>query len=168
MTKPKKIDSNGRNAVPDSSSPELGIEGTEATQVQAFGIKNRNSMLVLMRQILGITLDYGYPTGSQSLDGAVATLNSIAPRDALEGLLAVQMIGVHNLAMESLSRAVVAKDPGVTNTCMNRAVKLLRTFTAQMEALNRHRGKIGQPMVAGNVNVNDGVQAIVGTVNKPI
>ncbi len=34
-----------------------------------------------------------------------------------------------------------------------------------MEALNRHRGKIGQPMVVGNVNVNDGGQAIVGAVS---
>ena len=45
-----------------------------------------------------------------------------------------------------------------------RATKLLRTFTTQMEALNRHRGKVGQPMVVGNVNVNEGGQAIVGAV----
>ena len=51
---------------------------------------------------------------------------------------------------------------------VNRAVRLLRTFTAQMEGLNRHRGKGGQQMVVGNVNVNDGGQAIVGTVNKPV
>ena len=50
---------------------------------------------------------------------------------------------------------------------VNRANKLLRTLTAQMEALNRHRGKITQPMVVGNVNTADGGQAIVGSVNHP-
>jgi hypothetical protein len=50
---------------------------------------------------------------------------------------------------------------------VNRANKLLRTFMAQMEALNRHRGKIIQPMVVGNVNIADGGQAIVGPVNHP-
>jgi len=38
-------------------------------------------------------------------------------------------------------------------------------LTTQMEALNRHRGKVGQPMVVGNVNVNEGGQAIVGPVS---
>jgi hypothetical protein len=33
-----------------------------------------------------------------------------------------------------------------------------------MEALNRHRGKLGQPTLVGNVNVNEGGQAIVGAV----
>jgi hypothetical protein len=51
---------------------------------------------------------------------------------------------------------------------VNRANKLLRTFTAQMEALNRHRRPVGQQMVVGNVNVNDGGQAIVGPVNHPV
>lgn len=36
-----------------------------------------------------------------------------------------------------------------------------------MEALNRHRGKITQPMVVGNVNIADGGQAIAGSVNHP-
>ncbi len=48
---------------------------------------------------------------------------------------------------------------------VNQAVRLLRTFTSQMEALNRHRGKVGEPVVVGNVNVNDGGQAIVGAVS---
>ena len=76
------------------------------------------------------------------------------------------MIGVHSLAIECLKRASLE---GQTTFGMdaniNRATKLLRTFTAQMEALNRHRGKVGQQMVVGNVNVNEGGQAIVGPVS---
>ena len=78
------------------------------------------------------------------------------------------MMGVHNLAMECLRRASLEGQTfeGV-DANVNRAVRLLRTFTSQMEALNRHRGKVGQQMVVGNVNVNDGGQAIVGPVSHP-
>jgi hypothetical protein len=91
----------------------------------------------------------------------------MGPKDELEGLLAVQMIGVHSLSMECLKRASLEGQTTVgIDTNINRATKLLRTFTAQMEALNRHRGKIGQQMVVGNVNVNEGGQAIVGPVSR--
>jgi hypothetical protein len=90
-------------------------------------------------------------------------LHDIAPKDALEGILAVQMVGVHQAAIEFLGRAMVRHTTlRATDANVNRANKLLRTFTAQLEALNRHRGKITQAMVVGNVNVSDGGQAIVG------
>jgi len=78
----------------------------------------------------------------------------------------VQMMGVHNLAMECLKRASSEKQTteGV-DAHINRATKLLRTFTTQMEALNRHRGKVSQQVVVGNVNVNEGGRAIVGPVS---
>ena len=54
--------------------------------------------------------------------------------------------------------------PEGVDSNVHRAVRLLRTFTSQMEALNRNRGKVSQQMVVGNVNVNEGGQAIVGSV----
>ena len=48
----------------------------------------------------------------------------------------------------------------------NLAVKLLRTFTAQVEALQRYRGKGQQKVTVEHVNVNAGGQAIVGTVHR--
>jgi hypothetical protein len=75
-------------------------------------------------------------------------------------------MGVHSLAVECLRR--VSAEGQTTygmDANINRATKLSRTFTAQMEALNRHRGKGGQQMVVGNVNVNEGGKAIVGSVS---
>jgi hypothetical protein len=43
-------------------------------------------------------------------------------------------------------------------------VKLLRTFTAQIEALQRHRGKGEQKVTVEHVHVHAGGQAIVGAV----
>jgi hypothetical protein len=41
----------------------------------------------------------------------------------------------------------------------------LRTFTAQVEALQRYRGKGQQKVTVEHVNVNAGGQAIVGAVH---
>ena len=48
----------------------------------------------------------------------------------------------------------------------NLAVKLLRTFTAQTEALQRYRGKGQQKVTVEHVHVHTGGQAIVGSVSQ--
>ena len=49
---------------------------------------------------------------------------------------------------------------------MNVATKSLRTFAVQMEALKKYRTGDQQKMVVEHVHVNEGGQAIVGTVNQ--
>jgi hypothetical protein len=46
----------------------------------------------------------------------------------------------------------------------NLATKLLRTFTMQVEALQRYRGKGQQKVTVEHVHVHSGGQAIVGSV----
>jgi hypothetical protein len=132
-----------------------------------FGTSNRDSTLALTKQVVGL-LPPSAPgkLDSQNVKWALATIYGIGPKDELEGLLAVQMVGVHSLAMECLSRASRCQTMEGLDADINQATKLLRTFTAQMETLNRHRGKVGQQMVVGSVNVNDGGQAIVGPVRQ--
>ena len=48
----------------------------------------------------------------------------------------------------------------------NLAVKLLRTFAAQTEALQRYRGKGQQKVTVEHVHVHTGGQAIVGSVSQ--
>jgi hypothetical protein len=93
-------------------------------------------------------------------------LNGIQPQDEIEGMLAIQMVGVHNLAMETLKRAMLGgqsfdgKDVNVSQ-----ATKMLRTFIAQMEALKKYRTGGEQKMIVEPVHVNEGGQARVGVVN---
>lgn len=47
---------------------------------------------------------------------------------------------------------------------VNRASKLMRTFTAQLEAMQRLRGTNQQKMTVEHVHVHEGGQAIVGNV----
>ena len=49
---------------------------------------------------------------------------------------------------------------------INRVTKLMRTYAAQVEALNKYRnkGKLQLTVKHQNVNVNDGGQAVIGDI----
>lgn len=100
-----------------------------------------------------------------SLNAAVALLQGIAPRDELEGALATQMVAIHHASTEMIRRAMLNEQlaEGVTAN-INRAVKLSRTFTAQIEALQKYRSKGQQTIKVQHVQVNEGGKAIVGNV----
>lgn len=132
-----------------------------------FGTDSPESNQVLIEQVSSIA---GKSHGEDHLlafKSAMATIDGIGVKDTLEGLLAVQMMGIHNLTMECLKHATLENQTAaVIDANINRVTKLSRTFTAQMEALNRHRGTIIQQMVVENVNVNGGGRTIVGPVNQ--
>ena len=99
------------------------------------------------------------------ISSTLVAMMGIAPVDEIEGMLAAQMVAVHNAAMECLRRAMIS---GQTyegrDQNLKHAAKFTRTFTAQMEALNRYRGKGQQKMTVEHVHVHEGGQAIVGNV----
>ena len=97
---------------------------------------------------------------------ALAILQGINPKDEIEGMLAIQMVGVHNLAMEMLRRAIIdGQYPDAVEANTKRANKLLRTFSTQLEALQKYRGKTTQQkVIVEHVHVHQGGQAIVGNV----
>ena len=113
------------------------------------------------------TKGYNQDIALVACNNALSILNGIEPQDEIEGMLAVQMIGVHNMAMETLTRAM-HKDQTFKGqqANVNQATKLNRTFIAQMDALKKHRTGGQQKMVVEHVHVNKGGQAIVGTVNQ--
>src|SRR5688572_31218762 len=80
-------------------------------------------------------------------------------------MLGAQMAGTHALAMELLARARHAEHVPRTSDYVNLAVRLLRTYTAQMETLAKIRRKGGQTVRVEHVHVHEGGQAIVGNVN---
>ena len=104
----------------------------------------------------------------RSVSTCVALLRDIEPQNATQGLLATQMIAIHNLAMEMLRRAGFNNQTfaGV-DANINRANKLLKTFATQTEAMQKLQGKSGkQKMTVEHVHVNEGGQAIIGTVEN--
>ena len=96
---------------------------------------------------------------------AVYRLAGIAPRDAVEGMLAVQMVATHGAAMECFRRAhLTDQNAHGYQLCLSQANRLVRSFAALSEALDRHRGKGQQVVRVEHVTVQAGGQAIVGAV----
>ena len=103
----------------------------------------------------------------RKLNAATAFIGEIEPKDSVDFFLASQMFAIHDLSMTMAKRAAIPDQTtdGVDRN-INRVTKLMRTFTAQMEALSKHRNKGKQKITVQHVNVNDGGQAIVGDVNQ--
>jgi hypothetical protein len=109
---------------------------------------------------------FGEEEKGRHYQAGLAALRGFKPRDELEGMLAAQMIGLHNAAMECMRRAMVADQPmECQNHLLAQANKLTRSYTLMMESLNRYRGKATeQKVTVEHVHVHAGGQAIVGHV----
>lgn len=133
---------------------------------EGTGAKNVRVVNQLIDQV-ACTQTNATDNGSEALNVTVALLHELAPQNALEGMLVSQMIGIHNLAMSMMARASSSGQTAEgVEQCVNRAVKLTRTFAAQVEALHKLRNGGQQKVTVEHVTVNAGGQAIVGNVES--
>jgi hypothetical protein len=100
------------------------------------------------------------------INAALAAVDGLQPRDEVEAMLAVQMYATHEVAMEMLTRAKMSSAAPVLQNCSSIAIKLLRTYTAQIEALAKLRRGGEQTVRVEHVHVHSGGQAIVGSVTR--
>ena len=133
-----------------------------AKLAEAVGVDNPNLAMKLVSQTADCIRKAG---GALKSTLAVAGIQSIGPRDGVESMLAAQMVATHHAAMGFLRCAEDAQFVEHMSTSGAIAVKLLRTYAAQVEALSRHRGKGQQTVRVEHVHVHSGGQAIVGAVN---
>ena len=165
-----------------SRSQPIAVEGSRERIVKPEGMDKRAAQWLrlldtfgtasgdFMAQHMGILRAMSLGRGadddvnSVSLNSLIALVGAIGPEDELEGALAVQMASCHKLASECLSRASTTPSTEHMQAYANLAVKLQRTFAAQIEALARLRGGANQSVRVEHVHVHDGGQAIVGNV----
>lgn|GEM_PF-6307162 len=84
-------------------------------------------------------------------------IHAIGPRNELETMLAMQMVGIHNLAMKTLERATLGNQHHSSEAQHVNAInKISRTFIAQLEALNKLRDKGQHKMTVEHIHVNEG------------
>lgn len=152
---------------PNAVVAKLAKEDEEGLK-KLFGTGNLEMALHLLDQLYRVMPKRTDEEMKSAPSLAMTLQSAIKPQDELEALLATQMIAVHNLAMKFLGNAVIPDQTFVgTNANIERANKLLRTFTTQMEALNRYRGKGQQKVTVEHVTVNQGGQAVIGVVERP-
>jgi hypothetical protein len=133
---------------------------------EVFGTEDRELQSQLLNQAAATVPDL-IGREVESSEYVVAAVHGVRPKDALEGMLAVQLVAAHTMAMECLKRAALPHqiDLGV-EVNITRGTKLMRTFASLTEALSRYRGKGEQKMIIEHVHVHKGGQAIVGPVTQ--
>jgi hypothetical protein len=104
----------------------------------------------------------------RQIQATISTMMGVQPRDELEGMLGAQMIATHNAAMECFRRAMLKEQSFEgRRQSLEFANKLVRSYAALVETLDKHRGKGQQVVRVEHVTVNAGGQAIVGAVGHP-
>jgi hypothetical protein len=104
------------------------------------------------------------PPSEGDINRLLAAVTGIGATDETEGMLATQMVATHAAGIDMLRRSKDAETLLARERYGNIAVKLLRTFAAQVEALQRYRGKGQQKVTVEHVHIHAGGQAIVGAV----
>jgi hypothetical protein len=94
----------------------------------------------------------------------LSVIRDLAPRDAVERMLAVQMAATHVATIRAGRWLATSDNLPQVQAHYTGFNKLARTFSAQVEALRKHRTGGRQTVTVQYVNVSDGGQAIVGNV----
>jgi len=103
----------------------------------------------------------GTDCAAMALDAA----DSIQAGNSLEKMLAHQLAVAHKTALEITGKAIFEQNVGDRARLLNLAVRMMETFQKGLLTLQRIRSNGEQRIVIQYVNVSDGGQAIVGTVN---
>jgi hypothetical protein len=103
-----------------------------------------------------------------AMNAALAMIEAAAPKDEIEGALAIQMACTHTAAMAVLARL----DAGLGTERRvaafgSTAARLLRAYATQVEVLRRLRNGGQQFVRVEHVHVHDGAQAVIGNVKQP-
>ena len=103
----------------------------------------------------------------KALARAIWSFQEMEPANYTEAMLAAQMISINRSAQRFMELAFAGgQSSEVIDGHINRAVRLQRLFTEQVETWQRLRGKSGQQrVVVEHVHVHDGGQASVGAVS---
>ncbi len=100
-----------------------------------------------------------------AVNAALAMIEAAEPRNEIEAALAVQMACCHAAVMAVLARLGGAVGHEKRIACLaTAAARLMRAYTAQVEALRRLRNGGDQHIRVEHVHVYQGGQAVVGAV----
>lgn len=155
-----------RDAEGVGTSPHNDQSGWTMRIGNAFGTRSPEFMSQALTALNATTRSRESADATeQQWNAAIALVSAIAPENELEAALAVQMASNHALTTEIMGRAASTTNRDFLQLYGNLSVKLQRTFTAQIEALARMRGKGQQTVRVEHVTVEAGAQAIVGDVH---
>ena len=134
---------------------------------KAFGTVSSDFVNASLLQIQAAARSPFGTISETAINGALAMIEAAAPKDEIEGALAVQIACTHSASM-----AVLAKLDAAFGTerriaaLASAAARLMKAFALQLEVLRRLRNGGQQFVRVEHVHVNEGGQAVIGNVKK--
>ncbi len=114
-------------------------DGWLARLEDMFGSTSREFALSQLNHILKVCQGSDGKFDSAKANGLLASIDGLKPSNEVEASLALQMAVTHELALQALARAKRADQLPQYDSAGGMAVRLLRTYTAQIEALTKLR-----------------------------
>jgi NAD(P)-dependent dehydrogenase (short-subunit alcohol dehydrogenase family) len=139
-------------------SDELIMSLCKWTGTHSDEVANRIICQALGAQVWPESTDVG-----DSLTTAAALIREMAPQNATEAMLSVQMIATNDAALMFIRRSTSEdQSTEVIDANVLRATRLMRLFIQQTEAMQKLKGKAcQQTLTVEQVNVHQGGHAIV-------
>ncbi len=128
-----------------------------------LGTCDPHFMTGLQHQVAAIGV-HGRTIDEEASNFILSVVRGVHPRDELETMLATQMGAIHQATMMMVRRLNHVENIPQQDAAERALNKLARTFTTQIETLKRYRTGGRQTITVQHVNVSDGGQAIVGSV----
>jgi hypothetical protein len=167
---PVRVKLQRADAYTEQTCPPASEEDTkewEARLNKALGTVSPDFVKTSLLQLQSAARSPYGTISETAINAALAMIEAAAPRDELEGALAIQMACTHTAAL-----AVLAKmDSGFGTERRiaafgSTAARLMKTFVMQIELLRRLRNGGQQFVRVEHVHVNNGGQAVIGNVKN--
>lgn len=158
---PAKIKIVNKKADIDHPDSNIGL----TLLINSFGTTSFEFAHGILTQLCNI-VSKGKEADPAEINFALAFVAGLQPRDEVEAMLAAQMAAIHTTTMTFARRLAHVETIPQQDSAERALNKLARTFAMQMEALKRYRTGGEQKVTVHHVTVNEGGQAIVGTVEQ--
>jgi hypothetical protein len=146
---------------PEQLVAEIKMLVCEATGTQRCDVADR-----IINQVSSAQVFPRPRNDADHFDKAIAVISELAPQNATEAMLAVQMIATNDAALMFLRRATDGQSLAVADASVLWATRLMRLHLDQIEAMQKLKGKTRhQKVVVEHVHVHQGGQAIVGAIS---
>ncbi len=92
-------------------------------------------------------------------------LTALGAKNGLQQMLAAQMLSIHQFQQMAMCMASNEKYSESKKYYTNTAIKLSNAFVQQANLLAKLQGDSGQKFIVERVEISNGGQAVIGTVN---
>jgi hypothetical protein len=155
-----------RDAYQEQTCPPASEQDTkewEARLNKALGTLSPDFVRTSLLQLQSAARSPYGTVSEMAINAALAMIEAAAPRDEIEGALAVQMACTHTAAMSVLAKM----DSGFGTERRiaafgSTAARLMKAYVMQMEVLRRLRTGGHQFVRVEHVHINDGGRAVIG------